>query len=174
MIHNSLHFKNYIIHMHQFLCILHHHQSILPKGRSFTANSGTMAAVLPKGRSFTAHSGTQAAVLLGMDRCGSFPLLSAPHSLFSIWTDLKRSEKIPGTPTWRWGEWFCLTGSSGLNRNSPQGLNISSIRVFYQIRDLEIPITLRPLTIYNHHNFTKITRYDENLQEKYSYWRKKG
>ena len=23
-------------------------------------------------------------VLLGMDRCGSFPLLSAPHSLFSI------------------------------------------------------------------------------------------
>ena len=30
-------------------------------------------------------------VLLGMDRCGSFPLISAPHCLFSIWTDLKRS-----------------------------------------------------------------------------------
>ena len=29
-----------------------------------------------------------------MNRCGSFPLLSAPHSLFSFWTDLKRSEKI--------------------------------------------------------------------------------
>ena len=32
----------------------------------------------------TANSGIQAAVLLGMDRCGSFPLLSAPQSLFSI------------------------------------------------------------------------------------------
>ena len=38
----------------------------------------------------------KAAVLPGMNRCGRFPLLSAPHSLFSIWTDLKRSEKIPG------------------------------------------------------------------------------
>ena len=36
--------------------------------------------------------------LLGMNRCGSFPLLSAPHSLFSIWTNLKRSENIPGAP----------------------------------------------------------------------------
>ena len=42
----------------------------------------------PKGRSFTA-------VLLGMDRCGSFPLLSAPHSLFSIWPDLKKFWKDP-------------------------------------------------------------------------------
>ena len=101
--------------------------SILSKDRSFTANSGTKAAVLLKGRSSTANSGTQAAVLLGIDRCGSFPLLSAPHSLFSIWTDLKRSEKIPGPPTWRWGEWIWLTGPSGLHWNSPQGLNISSI-----------------------------------------------
>ena len=45
----------------------HHHQSVLPKGRSFTANSGTKVAVL-----------------LGMNRYSSFPLLSAPHSLFSI------------------------------------------------------------------------------------------
>ena len=111
--------------------------SILPKGRSFTANSGTTAAVLLKGRSSTANSGTQAAVLLGM-------LLSAPHSLFSIWTDLKRSEKIPGAPTWRWGERIWLTGPSGLHRNSPQGLNIGSIRVFDLIRDPEIPINLRP------------------------------
>ena len=78
-----------------------------------------------------------------MNRCGSFPLLSAPHSLFSIWTNLKRSEKIPGAPTRRWGEWIWLTGPSGLHRNSPQELNISSIRVFVQIRDPEIPITLR-------------------------------
>ena len=38
-----------------------------------------------------------------------------------------------------------LTGPSGLHRNSLQGLNISSIRDFGQIRDPEIPITLRPL-----------------------------
>ena len=50
--------------------------SILTKGRSFTANSGTKAEVLLKGRSSTANSGTRAIVLLGMDRCGSFPLLS--------------------------------------------------------------------------------------------------
>ena len=55
-----------------------------------------------------------------------FLLLSAPHSLFSIWTDLKRSEKIPGAPTWRWGEWTWLNGSSGLLRNSPQELSVPS------------------------------------------------
>ena len=115
--------------------------SILPKDRSFTANSGTKAAILPKGRSSIANSGTYAAVLLGMNRCDSFPLLSVPHSFFSIWTNLERSEKIPGAPTRRWGEWIWLTGPSGLDRNSPQRLNISSIRVFDQIRDPEIPIT---------------------------------
>ena len=118
--------------------------SILPKGRSFTASSGTKAAVLLKGRSSTANSETQAAVLLEMDRCGSFPLLSAPHSLFGIWTYLKRSEKIPGAPMWRWGEWIWLTGPYRPHRNSPQGLNIGSNRVFDQIRDPEIPINLRP------------------------------
>ena len=84
------------------------------------------------------------AVLLAMNMCDSFPLLSAPHSLFGIWTDLERSEKIPGAPSLRWGEWIWLTGPSGFQRNSPQSLNISSIRVFDQIRDPEIPITLRP------------------------------
>ena len=124
--------------------------SILAQGRSFTANSGTKAAVLLKGRSSTANSKTQAAVLLGMDRCGSFPLLSAPHFLISIWTDLKWSEKIPGVPTWRRGEWIWIIGSSRLHRNSPQGLNIGSIRVFDQIRDPEIPINLRPLWQYSY------------------------
>ena len=90
-----------------------------------------MAAILPKGRSSTANSGTFVAVLLGMYRCGNFPLPSAPYSLFSIWTSLKRSEKIPGAPTRRWGEWIRLTGPSGLHRNSPQGLNISFVRVFW-------------------------------------------
>ena len=117
--------------------------SILPKGRSFTANSGTKVAFLLKGRSSTANSGTQVAVLLGMNRYGSFPLLSAPHTLFTISTDFKRSEKIPGAPTRRWGEWIWLTGSSGLYRNQPQGLNTGSIRVFDQIRDPEIAPTHR-------------------------------
>ena len=124
------------------------HQIILPKGRSFIVNSGTKAAVLLKGRSSTANSGTQAAVSLGMARCGSFPLLSTPHSLFSIWTDLERSDKITGIPPWRWGEWIWLIGPSGLHRNSSEVLNISSIRVFDQIRDPEIPITLRPIFVY--------------------------
>ena len=44
----------------------------------------------------------------------------------------------------RWGEWICLTGSSELHLNSPQGLNICSIRVFDQIGVPEIPITLCP------------------------------
>ena len=56
-------------------------QSVLPKGRSFTANSDSKAAVFPKGRSSTANSGTKVTVLLGMNRCGSLPFLSAPHSL---------------------------------------------------------------------------------------------
>ena len=73
---------------------------VLTKGRPFTATPGTKAAILPKGRSSMANSGNQVAVLLGMNRCGSFPLLSAPHSLFSIWTNFKRSEKIQGAPTW--------------------------------------------------------------------------
>ena len=88
------------------------------------------------------NSGTKAAVLPGMNKCNSFPLLSATHSLFSTWTDLKRSETIPGATSWRCGEWIWLTGSSGLHRNSPQGLNISSIRVYDEIRVPEIPITL--------------------------------
>ena len=70
-----------------------------------------------------------------------------PHSLFSIWTDLKRSEKMPGAPTRRWGERIRLSEPSGLHGNSPQELNISSITVFDQIRDPEIPITLRPPNI---------------------------
>ena len=114
--------------------------SVLPKGRSFSANTGTRAAILPKDRSSIANSGTLVAVLLGMNRCGSFPLISATHSLFSIWTNLKKSEKIPGAPTRRWGEWICLTGPSGLHRNSPQGLNISYIRAF-NVLGIEIIIT---------------------------------
>ena len=68
----------------------HHHQSLLPNGRFFTANSGRKPAVMLKGRSSNANTGTKIAVLLGMNRCGSLPLLSAPHYLSSICTDLKK------------------------------------------------------------------------------------
>ena len=64
----------------------------------------------------------------------------AKNSLISFWTGIKSSVKIPGTPAWRWGEWIWLTGSFGLHQNSPQRLNISSIKVIDHIRDTEIPI----------------------------------
>ena len=48
---------------------------------------------------------------------------------------------------WRWGEWIWLTGPSGLHLNSPYGLNISSIRVFDQIRDPETQSTFTLLVV---------------------------
>ena len=66
-----------------------------------------------------------------MNRCGSFPLLSAPHFLFSIWTNIERPEKILGAPLWRCREWIWLTGPLCVHRNSPHGLNISFINVFW-------------------------------------------
>ena len=103
------------LYIYIYIYIYIYHQSVQPKGRYFTAKAGTKVAVLSKCRFSTANSGTKVAVLglLGMNRCCGFPLLSASHSLFSIWTDLKRSEKIPGTPSWMWGEWIWITGSSG-------------------------------------------------------------
>ena len=100
------------------------------QGQVFHCKAGTEVVILSKGRSSTANSGTKVVVLQGINRCGSLPLLSAPHSLFSIWTDLKKIWKIPGAPTWRWGEWIWLTGHSEFHWNSPQWLNISSIRFF--------------------------------------------
>ena len=47
------------------------------------------------------------------------PTAIHPHSLFSIWTDLTRSEKIPGAPACRWEEWIWLTEPSRLHWNSP-------------------------------------------------------
>ena len=70
-------------------------------------------------------------------RCISHPTLSSASE-----QTLKDLSKIPGAPTWRWGEWIWLTGPSGLHRNSLQWLNIVPIRVFDQIRDPEIPVAL--------------------------------
>ena len=114
----------------------HHHRRVLPKDCKLM-HQGCSSA---QRQIFHRKLRTKVAVLLGMKRCGSFLLFSVLHSLFSIWTDLKRSQ---GHQTWRWGERILLTLPSGLHWNSPQGLNISSIRVFHQIRDPKIPISLR-------------------------------
>ena len=88
-----------------YICIyvyIYHYQCVLPKGRFLPLQTqSSRLQFLPKGIFSTANSGTKVAVLLGMNRCGSFPLLSAPHSLLSNCIDLKRSEKMPGTPTRR-------------------------------------------------------------------------
>ena len=80
------------------------------------------------------------------DLIGAVASRCFPHPTLSLASeqtikDLKRSQGYQrgGEESWIW-----LTGPSGLHRNLPQGLNISSIRVFDQIRDPEIPITLRP------------------------------
>ena len=108
------------------VCVLSYHQSVLPKGRSFTANSRTKVAVLFKDRSSTANSETKVSVLVA-SRCFPHPTLSLPSE--RTLKDLKRPQ---GPPEWRRGEWIWLTGSSGLHRNLPQELNISSIKVFDQ------------------------------------------
>ena len=81
------------------LRVHHHNQSVLPKGRSCTAGEITQAAALPKAGLPPQTQEPRLLFYPGLSRCGSFALLSAVHSLFSIWTDLQRSEKIPGSPT---------------------------------------------------------------------------
>ena len=136
------------------------------QGQVFHIKRRAKAAALLKGRSSTANSGTKAAVSPGMNRCGSFPLFSAPYSLFRIWKDLKRSEMIPGAPKWRWGEWIWLTGPSGLHRIWTQGLNTSSIKVLISS---EVGKSLSPLTptVWN----TYIYDLSELAQCLISYWR---
>ena len=123
--------------------------SVLSKGRSFTAKTQAPRLQLcPKAGLPPQTQEPRLQFYQGLNRCGSVPLLSAPHSLFSIWTDLKRYERIPGTPTWKGGEWIWLTGPSGLNRNSPQGLNISSIRVLTRSEIRKLQSHFAPLTKY--------------------------
>ena len=76
-----------------------HHQSVLLKGRSLTASAGTWVAVLPKAGLPPQTQEPRLQFYQGLNRFGSFPLLSAPSlslSLFSIWQklkDLKRSQE---------------------------------------------------------------------------------
>ena len=85
----------------------HHHQSVLPRaGPSLQPQE----IRLQFWRRQVCHQKPRLQFYKGLNRCSSFALLSIPHSFFSIWIDLKRSENIPGTPTWRWREWIWLTG----------------------------------------------------------------
>ena len=55
--------------------------SVLPKGRSFTANGETQAEVLPKAGLPPQTQEPRLQFYQGFNRCGIFPLLSASHSL---------------------------------------------------------------------------------------------
>ena len=121
------------------LCLSSSSSSFLPK-RSFTANSH-QGCSFAKGRSSTANSGTKVAVLPELNRCGSLPLLPAHNLSLASERTLKDLKRFWAS-TRRRGEWIWLAGPSGLHRNSPQGLSISSIEVFNQMRDPEMPITL--------------------------------
>ena len=81
-------------------------------------------------------------------RCFPYP------TLFRIWRDLKRSEKIPGATVWRWGEWIRLTGPSIFHRHSPQGLNISSM--FLTRSEIRKSQLLGPLVMINKVNLCKL------------------
>ena len=121
----------------------HHHQSVLPKGRSFTANAGTKDAVLSKGKPSTANSETKVAILLWINRCGNFSLLSTPTLSLASEKALKDLKISQGSQCAGEESWFGYLSPRDY-RNSPQGLNISSIKVFDQIRYPELPVTLRP------------------------------
>ena len=109
----------------------HNHQYCLTKCRSFAANAGTKVAVLPEGRSSTANSGTKIAVLLGISRCCSFPLFSAPQSLFSIRTDIKDLKRFQGLQ--RGGE------ENGFGQLGPPTSPKFTTRVKYQFHQGFLP-----------------------------------
>ena len=139
-----------------YLFLVRHYHQCSDQGQVFHSKLRLQGCILPKGRSSTANSGTKVAVSLGMNRCGNFPCFPHPN-LFSIWTDLTRSEKIPGGPAYRWREWIWLTGPSVFHRNSPQGLNISSTRGFLtrlEIRKSQSPFV--PLFTVEGWNFYRL------------------
>ena len=76
--------------------IHHHHQSILPKGRSSTASAGTKAAVMPKAGLPPQTQESRMQFYEGYIGAVASQYFLQAHSLFSIWTDFKRCVKIPG------------------------------------------------------------------------------
>ena len=89
--------------------------------------------------------------LIGAVASRCFPHPTPSSAFEETLKDLKRSQgsQLGGEECGIW-----LIGPSGLYQNSPQWLNISSIKVFDQIRDPEIPINLYPQdTQYTQLNF---------------------
>ena len=62
----------------------HHDHMCFVQGQVFHYKSRNQGYSSAQGRSSNAYSGTTVGVLLGINRCGSFPLLSESLSLFSI------------------------------------------------------------------------------------------
>ena len=104
-----------------------------------------------KGRCSIANSWNRGCSFTRDEQVRQLPSLCFPHTTLSLASEQTlKIRKDPRGPSMevRGVDW--LTGSSGLHRNSPQGLNISSIRGFDQIRDPEIPITfVHPPPIYS-------------------------
>ena len=75
--------ENHLIYL--VFLLYRRHWSVLPVGRSFSANARTKVAVLTKDKSSTANSGTKVAVLLRINRCGSFRCF--PHLAIIIDTN---------------------------------------------------------------------------------------
>ena len=71
----------YVAHFFSGTIYSHHHQSVMPKGRSFTA-SAEPGLQFCGGQIFHRKLGTKTRVYQGLNRCGSFPSLSA---LFMLW-----------------------------------------------------------------------------------------
>ena len=122
--------------------LYHHHQSVLPKGRSslqsqeprlqFWRRQVFHCKLRNQGCSFTMNW-----IGVAASRCFPHPTLSlAPEQTLKDLKDPRGTNvEVRRVDLVNW--------PSGLHRNLPQRLNISSIRVFDQIRDLEIPITFR-------------------------------
>ena len=121
------------------IVVTHHHQCVRPRAGLLLQTQERRLQFCSKA-SLPLQTREPRFSFLGMNRCGSFPLLSSPHAHFNISTDFK-DLKISQGPQHGGEEWVWLTGPSRLYRKSPQGLHISSIRVLDQIRDPEIPIT---------------------------------
>ena len=122
----------------------HHHHECSAQGQVHYCKRRNLGCSSTEGRCCTANSANKTAVTrywIGAvaSRCFQNPTLSLGSE--KTLKGLKRSQGHQREHE----EWIWLPGPSGLHRKSPQGLNISSIRVFDQIRDPETPITLRPI-----------------------------
>ena len=110
-------------------CSHHNHrQCVLPKGRSFTASSGTQACSSAEGMSSTANSGTKCAVLLGLNRCGRFSVLSAPTLYLASEQTLKQLKRSQGhqrgvrrVDLANWALWTSSKFTTGIKYQFHQG-----------------------------------------------------